>query len=169
MKFNLIALAVASVIAAPAFADGHAVDLTAIGDVEAGEKAFKQCVACHVVADADGNTLAGKRAKTGPNLYAVVGRVAGSVEDFRYSKSIVAAGEAGLVWDEAAFVAYVQDPTGYLREYLDDDKARGKMSYKVRKEEDAVNLYAYLKDIGPEMEDAAMTEDKEGEETTTTN
>ncbi|WP_420863981.1 c-type cytochrome [Algirhabdus cladophorae] len=163
MKFNLIALAAATLMAAPALADGHAVDLTATGDAEAGEKAFKQCVACHVVADADGNVLAGKKAKTGPNLYGVVGRAAGAVEDFKYSKSMIAAGEeAGLIWAEESFVAYVQDPTGFLRIALDDKKARGKMAFKVRKEEDALNLYAYLKSIGPAMEEAA-------EETTTTN
>ena len=154
MKLNLIALAAASLMAAPAFADGHAVDLTATGDVEAGEKAFKQCVACHVVADDEGNVLAGKRAKTGPNLYGLAGRAAGAVEKFKYSKSMVAAGEAGLIWNEASFVPYVQDPTGNLREVLDDKKARGKMAYKVRKEEDAINLYAYLVSLGPDLEAA---------------
>lgn len=163
MKFNMIALAAATLMAAPAFADGHAVDLTATGDAEAGEKAFKQCVACHVVADADGNVLAGKRAKTGPNLYGIAGRAAGAVEGFKYSKSMIAAGEeAGLIWNEASFVPYVQDPTGHLREVLDDKKARGKMAFKVRKEEDALNLYAYLVSIGPELEAAE-------EEATTTN
>ena len=61
------------------------------------------------------------------------------------AKSIVAAGaENGLVWTEATFVAYVQNPKGFLRSYLNDKKARAKMSYKVRNEEDAHNIYAYL-------------------------
>ncbi|MCF6446003.1 cytochrome c family protein [Nereida sp. MMG025] len=155
MKRTLIALATLGLTTAPAFAEGHA-----SGDVAEGEKAFKQCIACHVVVNADGETLAGRKAKTGPNLYTMVGGQAGVVDGFRYSSSMVEAGEAGLVWDEAAFVAYVQDPTGYLREFLDDSGARGKMSYKVRKEEDAVNLYAYLASIGaqPEaMEEEATT------------
>lgn len=143
MKRNLIALAALTMAATPALADGHA-----SGDAAAGEKAFKQCIACHVVVNADGETLAGRKAKTGPNLYTTVGGTAGTVEGFRYSNSLVDAGEAGLVWDEASFVAYVQDPTGFLREYLDDSGARGKMSFKVRKEDDAVNLYAYLASIG---------------------
>ena len=67
------------------------------------------------------------------------------VEGYRYGKSIVAAGAGnGLVWTEATFVAYVQDPKGFLRTYLNDKKARAKMSYKVRNEEDAHNIYAYL-------------------------
>lgn len=117
------------------------------GDAAAGERAFRGCQACHVVVNDAGETLAGRNAKTGPNLYQVAGRTAGSVDGFRYSDSMVAAGEAGLVWDEESFVAYVQDPTGYLREYLDDSGARGNMSYKVRKAEDAADLYAYLSSL----------------------
>ncbi|PWR02919.1 cytochrome C [Meridianimarinicoccus roseus] len=117
------------------------------GDAAAGEKAFRGCQACHVVENAAGDVLAGRNAKTGPNLYQVAGRPAGSIDGFRYSDSMAAAGEAGLVWDEESFVAYVQDPTGFLREYLDDSGARGAMSYKVRKEEDAVDLYAYLSSL----------------------
>ena len=138
--------------AAPAFADGHAeVDLTATGDAAAGESAFRQCQSCHVVENADGEVLAGRAAKTGPNLYGVVGRTYGAVEDFRYSDIMLLAGEQGEVYDEARFVAYVQDPTGHLREVTGDD-GRGKMSYKVRSEEDALNLYAFLAQFGDEAE-----------------
>jgi cytochrome c len=122
--------------------------VAAQGDIDAGEKAFRQCQTCHVVVNDAGETLAGKKAKTGPNLYGVADKPAGSVEGFRYSKSLEAAGEAGLTWSEGDFVAYVQDPTGFLRSYLEDDGARGKMSYKVRKEQDAHDLWAYLTSLG---------------------
>lgn len=120
----------------------------ASGDAAAGESVFRQCQSCHVVTNEAGETLAGRNAKTGPNLYGVAGRAAGSVGDFGYSDAMVAAGEKGLVWDEASFSAYVQDPTGFLREYLDDNGARGAMSFKIRKEEDAVNVYAYIASLG---------------------
>lgn len=140
MKLTFVAAAALAVISAPAFAGGHA----ASGDAAAGEKAFRQCQSCHVVQDADGNTLAGRAAKTGPNLYGVAGRAAGVVEGFRYSDGLVSAGEQGMVYDEATFVAYVMDPTGKIREASGDASARGKMSFKVRKQEDAVNLYAFI-------------------------
>ena len=142
---KILALAL-SCAAAPALAGGHA----GSGDPAAGEEAFKQCIACHVVVTDDGEKLAGRNAKTGPNLYGIAGRQAGTVDGFRYGKDIVTAGEEGLVWTEETFVAYVQDPTPYLREVLDNRRARGKMAYKVRSEEDALNLYAYLASIGPE-------------------
>ena len=130
------------VLTSSVLADGNPVT----GDVIAGEIAYsKQCVACHVVVNDDGKKLAGRNGKSGPNLYNIAGAVAGMVEGYRYGKSIVAAGaENSLVWTEDTFVAYVQDPKGFLRTYLDDKKARAKMSYKVRDEEDARNIYAYL-------------------------
>ena len=141
MKKYTLAAALA-VLAAPVFADGHA---STQGDAANGEEQFaRQCVACHVVADASGEVLAGRNAKTGPNLFGVAGRAPGSVEGFRYGDSIVEIGEAGGVWTEETFVGYVQDPTGWLRETLDNRRARGKMSYQVRAESDAYDLYAYL-------------------------
>jgi cytochrome c len=141
MKKFTIAAAFA-VLAAPAFADGHA---SAQGDAAAGEEQFnRQCVACHVVQDASGEILAGRRAKTGPNLYGLAGRTMGSIDGFRYSDGLTELGGASTPWTEEAFVGYVQDPTGWLRETLDDRRARGKMAYQVRQEDQAYDLYAYL-------------------------
>lgn len=123
------------------------------GDPDAGEGVFRQCQSCHVVVNEAGETLAGRNAQTGPNLYGISGRTAGTVEDFdKYSDAMVEAGEAGLEWTEENFVAYVQDPTGFLRDYLDDNSARGAMSYKVRKESDAADVYAYIASLGGEGE-----------------
>ncbi len=142
MKSYLATTAALLSLAAPAFADGHA-----SGDPAAGEAAFKQCKSCHMVADGDNVIVKG--GKTGPNLYGLVGRTAGST-DFKYSKDMVAAGEGGLAWDEASFVEYAQDPTAYLRKVTENDKARSKMTFKARKEEDVVNIWAYLASVGPE-------------------
>lgn len=129
----------------PVLADGHA-----SGDAAAGEEAFKrQCIACHVVANEAGDVLAGRNARTGPNLYGVAGRAPGSYDGFKYGKSLVEIGEKGMVWNEEMFVGYVQDPTGWLKATLDDSKARGKMAFKVKDAKDAADLYAYLVSIGP--------------------
>lgn len=141
--FAATALGIA-LLSAPAFAEGHAT-----GDAAAGEKVFGKCKACHMISDADGNDIV-KGGRTGPNLYGVYQRVAGSA-DFKYGDSIVAAGEAGLVWDEAAFVSYVADPKAFLAETLDDKGAKSKMSFKLRKEEEAKNVWAYLVSVGPEV------------------
>lgn len=114
------------------------------GDPEAGATAFSQCQTCHVVANDAGEVLAGRNAKTGPNLYGVVGRAAGGVDGFRYGASLVEAGEKGLVWDEETLVAYLQDPADFLKTTLDSNRARSQMSFRVRDEETARNLYAFL-------------------------
>jgi cytochrome c len=121
----------------------------AAGDAEAGKKVFNQCQTCHVVADADGNILAGKNAKTGPNLYGIIGRAAATYPDFKYGDGIIAAGAAGLVWDETNLVAYVQDPAGLLETVTGDSKVKSKMSFKIKKEEDAQNVVAFLASLQP--------------------
>lgn len=147
MTSKMILAAAATLLTAPmAFAEAHG---GPSGDAEAGEAAFRQCIACHVVVNDEGETLAGRNARTGPNLYAIAGSLAGAAEDFRYSPGLQALNEAGVMWDEAAFVAYVQDPTGYIREAAGDNGLRGAMSFRVRSEEDAANLYAYLYELAP--------------------
>jgi cytochrome c len=148
---KFIYAAAITLLAAPAFADGHG----ATGDAAAGEQQFdRQCVACHIVADADGEVLAGRNASTGPNLYDLAGRQLGVIEDFRYGDAIVELGEVGQAWTEETFVAYVQDPTGWLRAALDNNRARGKMAYRVRDAQDAVDIYAYLATFGATGEEA---------------
>ena len=139
MKHLTLAAAMA-LMSAPAFAQ----------DVAAGQEQFeRQCVACHVVVNEAGETLAGRNAQTGPNLYGVAGRTPGAYPDFEYSDSMVAYGETGAVWEEANFVAYVQDPTDFLRTELDDRRARGKMAFQVRDAAQAADIYAYLASLTP--------------------
>jgi cytochrome c len=85
----------------------------------------------------------------GPNLYGVFGRQVGSYPDFKYGKSIVAAGAAGLKWDEASFTAYVQDPTNYWKTTLNDKSAKSNMMFKVKDAAAAADLYAYLSQFSP--------------------
>ena len=139
---KLLSIAAVAVLAGPAFADGHT---SSQGDAAAGEEQFnRQCVACHVVQDAAGEVLAGRNAKTGPNLFGVAGRTLGTVEGFRYGDSIVELGETGFGWTEESFVGYVQNPTDWLRNELDDRRARARMAYQVREEAQAYDLYAFL-------------------------
>ncbi|MCA3437234.1 MAG: c-type cytochrome [Rhodobacter sp.] len=131
----------------------------AAGDAEAGKKIFNQCQTCHVVADPDGNVLAGKNAKTGPNLYGIIGRPAASYEGFKYGDGIKEAAAKGLVWDEANLTVYVQDPTKFLDEFTGNPKLKSKMVFKVKKEEDAANVAAFLASLSPAAGEApAATE-----------
>lgn len=115
------------------------------GDAAAGEEQFnRQCVTCHVVVNEAGDTLAGRNARTGPNLYGIPGGTIGAVADFRYSEAVLALNAEGATWDEDSFVAYVQDPTAWLREATGNSRARGLMSWRVREEQQARDIYAYL-------------------------
>lgn len=140
-----------------------ATSLAAEGDIAKGEKEFRKCKACHMIASED--AVIQKGGKTGPNLYGVVGRAAGSVDGYRYSSLMQAAGASGLVWDEASLTAFLGDPTGYLKE-ASGEGGRSKMSFKLRK--GAEDVTAYLKSVGPVMEDADNGETPVTDEATDT-
>lgn len=101
-------------------------------DIEAGKAAFRKCVACHAI-DTTTN-------KVGPHLGDVIGRTAGTVEGYNYSKAMKDAGAAGLVWDEA-----------HLTEYLVAPKAKvpgTKMAFAgIKRPDELANLVAHLKTL----------------------
>jgi cytochrome c len=96
-------------------------------DVAKGEKVFKRCKACHY-ADKEKN-------KTGPYLVDVIGRKAGSIDGYKYSKAMR---ESQLVWDDATLTAYLKAPKKFLK--------GTKMAFAgLKKEADIKNVIAYLK------------------------
>jgi cytochrome c len=99
------------------------------GDAAAGEKVFKKCKACHYVDR--------KKNKSGPHLVNIVGRAAGAVEGFKYSKSMAG---SGLVWEEATLAGFLAKPKKYLK--------GTKMSFAgLKKDTDIANVIAYLKSV----------------------
>jgi cytochrome c len=135
-KFSLIAGLTLAALAAPAFA----------GDAAKGEADFKKCKACHSIIADDGTEIV-KGGKTGPNLYGVIGRQIGSVADFKYGESIIAAGADGSVWDEAALAVYVADPAAWLQTKTGDTAAKSKMTFKLAK--GGEDMAAYLASLKP--------------------
>ncbi|CAN7665206.1 c-type cytochrome [Neorhizobium tomejilense] len=125
MTYRVVLLIGASIVAVSSF-DALAQE----GDATAGATVFKKCATCHVV-DSDTN-------KVGPSLNKLFGRKAGTHPNFAYSTGMKAAGDGGLVWDEAA-----------LRDYLHNPKAKvkgTKMAFVgVKDEQEITNLIAYLK------------------------
>jgi cytochrome c len=151
MKFQAT-IAALCLAAAPAFAESHAT-----GNAEAGAKVFNKCQTCHVVANEAGEVLAGRNAKTGPNLYGLPGRVAGTYPEFKYGESIVALGASGFTWNEADFVAYAADPAKFLKDKLADTKAKSKMAFKLPNEQERLDVWAYIASLSPAPAEAAVT------------
>ncbi|WP_339949149.1 cytochrome C [uncultured Albimonas sp.] len=115
------------------------------GDAAAGEKMFARCKACHAISN--GDEVIQKGGRTGPDLYGVIGRKAGSVDGFRYGADLTAAGEKGLAWTEAEIAEYVVDPRAFLQAYLDDPSAKSSMTFKLRK--GGEDVAAYLASVSP--------------------
>ena len=109
----------------------------AAGDAAAGEQAFKRCKACH-------NVGPGAKNAVGPMLTGVIGRQAGTAARYKYGASMRAAGEAGLVWTEDLLAQYIADPSGFLREFLSDPKAKARMRFKLKDAQARADVAAYL-------------------------
>jgi len=128
---------------APAFAQEFQ------GDAEAGAQQFaRQCLTCHRIVDAEGNRLAGRNGRTGPNLYGAIQRGVGVLAGFRYSDAMRRSAELRpSPWLQSEFIAYLQDPSGWLRSVLGDRRARGKMAYRVLDAQAGADIFAYLQQI----------------------
>lgn len=99
------------------------------GDVKAGKKVFKKCKACHKM-------KAGKNG-VGPHLVGVIGREAGAVEGFKYSKAMAG---SGLVWDAETLTGFLTKPKKYLK--------GTKMTFNgLKKPADVENVLAYIASV----------------------
>ena len=79
--------------------------LLALGTIEHGQKVFKKCSACHVVAK-------GGKNKIGPALYSVMGRKSGSVSGYKYSKALIAHAK---VWSYEEMNGFLIKPTAHIK------------------------------------------------------
>ena len=101
--------------------------LLAMGDLTHGEKVFKKCSACHKIASGGKNMI-------GPNLWNVIGRKAGSVSDYKYSKAMVAYAKQ---WSFEEMNSYLIKPQAYIK--------GTKMAFAgLRKEKDRASVILYM-------------------------
>ena len=101
--------------------------LLAMGDLAHGQKVFKKCSACHMIAN-DGKNM------IGPNLWGVIGRKAGSIGDYKYSKAMIAYGKN---WSFEEMNSYLIKPQAYIK--------GTKMAFAgLRKEKDRSSVILYM-------------------------
>ena len=111
----------------------------AAGDAAAGKKVFKKCVVCH--------TIQKGKNKVGPSLFGVVGRPAGIIAKYKYSSSIKAAAEKGLVWTAENIIAYAENPKEFLKAYLGEKRVKNKMKFKLKSLPQRQDVVAYLEQV----------------------
>jgi len=105
---------------------GNIMMLFASTSATEGAKVFKKCAACHSIAEGGSN-------KIGPALWAVLGRKAGSLPDYKYSKAMAAYGKS---WSFEEMNGFLIKPKDWIK--------GTKMSFaglKNAKERAAVILY----------------------------
>lgn len=101
--------------------------------IEAGEKVFRKCKACHQIGD-------GAKNRSGPILTGIVGSAAGGVDGFKYSNALKAMADGGLVWDEANLRAFLAKPKSFMK--------GTKMAFSgLKKDADLAAITAYLASV----------------------
>ena len=101
--------------------------ILALGDLTHGEKVFKKCSSCHLIAKGGKNLI-------GPALYGVVGRPAASIDGYAYSKALKAHGKN---WSFEELNAFLLKPKSYIK--------GTKMAYAgLRKNKDRASVILYL-------------------------
>jgi cytochrome c len=111
-----------ALIAAVAFASA---DGTSQGDPVRGKALYQACGGCHSI---DENDL-------GPRHRGVVGRRAGSIEDYSYSAALKT---SGLTWDEVALDRWLTNPSALV--------PGTKMFFKIDDAQSRADIIAYLKE-----------------------
>ena len=102
-------------------------EILAMGDLGHGEKVFKKCSACHIVAKGGIN-------KIGPALYGIVGKASAVSEGYSYSKALKAHGKN---WSFEELNAYLLKPQAHIK--------GTKMSFAgLRKNKDRASVILYL-------------------------
>ena len=84
---------------------GEIMALIASANVADGEKIFKKCAACHSIAKDGGH-------KIGPALWGILGRKAGSISDYKYSKAMVAHGKT---WSFKEMNGFLTKPKDWIK------------------------------------------------------
>lgn len=74
-------------------------------DLDNGRRVFARCRSCHTITEGGSNM-------TGPNLYGVFGRQAGTVPGFNYSAAMT---QAGFIWDGERLDHWLENPRTFLR------------------------------------------------------
>ena len=75
------------------------------GDLDNGRRVFARCRSCHTVTEGGPNM-------TGPNLYGVFGRQAGTAPNFNYSTAVK---NAGFTWDAEKLDHWLENPRTFLQ------------------------------------------------------
>ena len=105
----------------------------AVDDSVQGPAVFKKCQSCHQVGEDAKN-------RVGPQLNNIFGRSAGGLAGAKYSKSMIDAGEGGLVWSAETLDTFLENPKSLV--------SKTRMSFRGLKDKgDRANLIAYLREF----------------------
>ena len=101
--------------------------LLAMGNLEEGQKVWKKCSACHSIKK-------GGKNKIGPALYNVLGRNVADLDNYKYSKALMAYGKT---WSFEEMNGFLKKPQAYIK--------GTKMAFAgLKKEQDRASIILFM-------------------------
>lgn len=105
---------------------------SATGNPAKGKQVFAKCMACHTIEE--------EKNRVGPHLMNILNRKAAKIEGFKYSQSMIKAGENGMIWDTETLTSYLAAPKQLI--------PGNKMSFPgLKNPTDIQDLIAYIRTI----------------------
>jgi len=121
------AVVACAIVAGSCIAGATLAAMTALqGDPIRGKTLYQGCTGCHSVDDND----------LGPRHRGVVGRRAGSIQDYSYSPALK---NSGLTWDEATLDRWLTNPSTLV--------PGTKMFFKLDAAQDRADVISYLESL----------------------
>ena len=108
--------------------------LTCTEKALAGDKSFRKCVSCHTIEE-------GGKNKMGPNLWNIMNRGVGKMENYKYSKKFSAWAKKNTMWTPEL-----------MNEWLIKSKSMVKgtrMNFREKKESKRTATIEYLRSMAP--------------------